>query len=108
MAHDHGCELTVLRRGHSVLTLPSPFNGSVSSKVAKWRYRVLACKKVVHALTFRMYYPVGDGSSRKQASKLYVARLNGSRPCLVGVTKSNKLARQYVDDESRACIDAPI
>lgn len=101
---DMGSSLQVMKKSRVVFTGPKISAGFVSSKVVEWRYRVVDGSKEVHALIFRMTYPIGDGLAGKQGSRLYVARLTGPKPCLVGKTGSNKTAREYADDPDRACL----
>ncbi len=60
-------------------------------------------KKVVHALIYRVDHPEPD-DPEKETSSLFVARLSGPKPCIVGKTRSNKKARKIADDPTRPCI----
>ncbi len=73
----------------------------VTDKKIEWRYRRSGDEERAHALIFRVFGQ--DPETYKDVSHLTVARLEGSRGCVLGTTASNTEAREMADDVSRRC-----
>jgi len=68
----------------------------LTNKKIEWRYIKKGRSKLYYALVFRVY------TGKK--SKLFVARLDGAKSCLIGATGSNEKARKIADNLSQPCI----
>jgi hypothetical protein len=73
----------------------------VTDKVIEWRYREADGEPHAHALIFRVFGQ--DPETFEDVSHLIVARLAGTRACVLGTTSSNKDARKLADDTERGC-----
>jgi hypothetical protein len=73
----------------------------VTDKVIEWRYREADGEAHAHALIFRVFGQ--DPETFEDVSHLIVARLAGTRACVLGTTSSNKEARKLADDPERTC-----
>jgi|ETNmetMinimDraft_26_1059896.scaffolds.fasta_scaffold62564_2 hypothetical protein len=73
----------------------------VTDKVIEWRYREADGEAHAHALIFRVFGQ--DPETFEDVSHLIVARLAGTRACVLGTTSSNKDARKLADDAERSC-----
>ncbi len=73
----------------------------VTDKTIEWRYREADGEAIAHALIFRVHGQ--DPETFKDVSHLIVARLHGSRACVLGTTSSNTEARKMADDIGNTC-----
>lgn len=73
----------------------------VTGKVVEWRYRKDEGEPRAHGLIFRIYGQ--DPETFKDVSHLVVARLEGTRGCVLGTTRANDEARKMADDVGLRC-----
>jgi len=73
----------------------------VTDKVVEWRFREADGERHAHALLFRIHGQ--DPDTFEDVSHLIVARLEGTRGCVLGTTRSNEEAREMADDVELRC-----